>query len=132
MKLTPASTAACRAAMEAASSTGPQVPPMAQAPKLTVETVRLVRPSCRYSMRLDRPEGGLDLDSTPARLQSNTTAVFRVLIDPPAAIVRRSTGDGPAAPCRRRGPSAREAPPVLPAARPGRTRNSGPDSARTA
>jgi hypothetical protein len=33
------------------------VPPMAQAPKLTVETVRLVRPSCRYSMASIAPWG---------------------------------------------------------------------------
>ena len=38
MKLAPASTAACSAASDSASSTAPQEPPMAQAPKLTDET----------------------------------------------------------------------------------------------
>ena len=50
MKFVPASTAACSAASDSASSTAPQEPPMAQAPKLTDETGRPVRPSVRWFM----------------------------------------------------------------------------------
>src|SRR6267378_751612 len=50
MKFTPESTAACRARRESPSSTVPQAPPMAQAPKLIAETVMSVRPSFLYSM----------------------------------------------------------------------------------
>jgi hypothetical protein len=39
-----------KAANDSASSTGPQVPPMAHAPKLTEETFQPVRPNSRYCM----------------------------------------------------------------------------------
>ena len=44
MKFTPASTAACSAANESRSSTGPHALPMAHAPKLMVDTDMPVRP----------------------------------------------------------------------------------------
>ena len=50
MKFVPASIAACSARIDSSSSTGPQVPPMAQAPKLMAETFMSVRPSGLYSM----------------------------------------------------------------------------------
>src|SRR5262245_21286016 len=49
----PASMAACRAFIESSSSTVPQVPPSAQAPKLIADTFMSVRPSARYSMGAD-------------------------------------------------------------------------------
>jgi hypothetical protein len=42
--------ARCSAAIDSASSTGPHVPPIAHAPKLTVETFQPVRPRGRYCM----------------------------------------------------------------------------------
>src|SRR5580765_444746 len=45
MKLTPASIAACSAAMESVSSTGPHEAPIAHAPKLIEDTRRPVDPS---------------------------------------------------------------------------------------
>src|SRR5580698_6475515 len=47
-KLTPQSSARKRALFDSASSTSPHVPPIAHAPKLTVETFQPVRPSARY------------------------------------------------------------------------------------
>ena len=46
----PASTAAWSARIDCSSSTGPQVPPIAHAPKLIADTVMSVRPSGRYCM----------------------------------------------------------------------------------
>jgi glutamine amidotransferase PdxT len=40
--------ARCKAARDSVSSTGPQVPPIAQHPKLTVDTFHPVLPSSRY------------------------------------------------------------------------------------
>ena len=48
MKFVPASTAACSARRDSSSSTAPQEPPIAQAPKLIAETPSPVRPSGRY------------------------------------------------------------------------------------
>src|SRR4051812_43476232 len=48
MKLTPHSTARCRARSESSSLTSPQAPPIAQAPKLISETFQPVRPSGLY------------------------------------------------------------------------------------
>src|SRR5262249_3553845 len=51
MKLTPPSIAACSARIDVSSSTAPHDPPIAHAPKLTVETRNPVRPSSRYCIR---------------------------------------------------------------------------------
>lgn len=51
MKLTPWSMAACSVRIDSSSSTGPQKPPMAQAPNAMRDTVMSVRPSLRYSTR---------------------------------------------------------------------------------
>src|SRR6185503_16365886 len=56
MKLTPASTAACSAAIDVSSSTLPQKPPMAHAPKLIGDTTMSVRPSRRPEPCTMRPE----------------------------------------------------------------------------
>src|SRR6185503_13553558 len=50
MKLTPESRAACSAASDVVSSTLPQEPPIAQAPKLIAPTFMSVVPSRRYSI----------------------------------------------------------------------------------
>src|ERR1700712_2092533 len=44
------SSALCSAAIDSSSLTVPQVPPIAQAPKLTLETCQPVRPNSRYCM----------------------------------------------------------------------------------
>src|SRR5687768_12371476 len=51
MKLTPLSIAACNARIDSSSSTAPQKPPIAQAPKPIADTRMSVRPSCRYCIR---------------------------------------------------------------------------------
>src|SRR6476469_5195831 len=48
MKLTPQSIAFSRAAIDSASSTCPQAPPIAHAPKLISDTFQPVRPKSRY------------------------------------------------------------------------------------
>src|SRR4029079_10113708 len=52
MKFMPASIPACRACIDASSSTSPHDPPIAQAPNPIPDTVMSVRPSCRCSMTL--------------------------------------------------------------------------------
>src|SRR6187401_217797 len=51
MKLTPASTAACSAAIDVSSSTCPQKPPIAQAPKPIGETTIVVPPRNDFGNR---------------------------------------------------------------------------------
>src|ERR1017187_265908 len=67
MKLTPESTARCRAARASFSETCPQLPPIAQAPKLISEMVQPVLPRGRYFMIVSSPESS-PKPSIPAAL----------------------------------------------------------------
>src|SRR6185503_9369743 len=59
MKLQPRSSARFNAATESLSSCGPQLPPIAHAPKPISETFHPVRPNVRYFMRAMLPRGSL-------------------------------------------------------------------------
>src|SRR4029453_17316738 len=71
MKLTPLSIAACSASIAERSSTGPQDPPMAQAPKLTAETLKPVRPSGRYCTSAIYTAGPIDQFSVQTELHNS-------------------------------------------------------------
>src|SRR4051812_30439556 len=81
MKVTPASTAACKTASASSSLTLPQSPPSCHAPRPTTPTVRPVRPSMRCSMTAHPSRGG-------------AKAAFRSRGAPVAARGRRGLGGG--------------------------------------
>src|ERR1039458_3047890 len=71
MKFTPQSMAELSAARDSVSSTLPQVPPIAHAPKLMSETFQPVRPKSRsfMSYKIARLVGQADPEGTPPTAQ---------------------------------------------------------------
>src|SRR3954464_1288214 len=106
-KLTPESIAACSVRIDSSSSTAPHDPPIAHAPKLTVDKDPPVRPSSRYvirplsSARRPRGSGNLRPPDHPTGASKNEANHFRNRRD---SLGRR----GPAA--RRHGAAGQGAP----------------------
>src|ERR1019366_4141797 len=66
MKLTPEWTARSRVVRASSSETCPQLPPIAQAPKLISETIQPVLPRGRYFMIVSSPEPSSPVVQRPA------------------------------------------------------------------